>query len=301
MENGDFKAGFVAIVGRPNVGKSTLMNALLKQKITIVTPKPQTTRRRVLGILTGDGYQMIFLDTPGLVEPRYLLQEAMMHIADNAIADADIILLMAEANTARLSGGGDSKVLQERLQNVGKPLVLALNKSDLVENKNEILPIIEFYRKSYPVNDIVPISALSHEGIDELLKCLVQTLPVNPPFYPSDMITDHPERFFVGELIRERIFSEYSQEVPYSCEVAITEFKERSRGKDFISAEIYVERDSQRGILIGKGGEKLKHIGESARKEIEMFLGRPVYIELRVKVREKWRDSKDWLKRFGYE
>jgi len=300
IEDKNFKAGYVAIVGEPNVGKSTLMNALLNQKISIVTSKPQTTRRKVLGILTGENYQIIFLDTPGLLKPRYLLQEMMMHIAGEAIEDSDVVLLMIEAN-APIDEHFLDDIQFEKLKTAAKPVILALNKSDLVENKNEILPVIEFYHKIFPFPEIVPISALKQEGLDELLKCLVQYLPSNPPFYPSDMISDHPERFFVGEIIREKIFERYRQEIPYSTEVAILDFKERERGKDFISAEIYVERESQKGILIGKGGLKLKEIGELARKEIEEFLGRRVFLELHVKVRERWRDSEAWLRRFGYK
>ncbi len=301
MENKDFKAGYVAIVGAPNVGKSTLMNALLNQKISIVTSKPQTTRRRVLGILTGENCQIIFLDTPGLVKPRYLLQEMMMRIADEAIADADVVLLMIEANASRKNERAGDPVGFEKLRFAAKPVILALNKSDLVENKNEILPIIEFYQKAYPFLEMVPISALKQDGLDDLLSCLIRNLPSNPPYYPSDMITDHPERFFVSEIIREKIFEWYRQEIPYSTEVAILDFKEREKGKDFISAEIYVERDTQRGILIGKDGSSLKKVGELARKDIEGFLGRLVYLELHVKVREKWRKSEAWLRRFGYD
>lgn len=301
MENKDFKAGYVAIVGAPNVGKSTLMNALLNQKISIVTSKPQTTRRRVLGILTSENCQIIFLDTPGLVKPRYLLQEMMMRIADEAIADADVVLLMIEANVSRKNERAGDPVGFEKLRSAAKPVILALNKSDLVENKNEILPTIEFYQKAYPFLEIVPISALKQDGLDDLLSCLIRNLPSNPPYYPSDMITDHPERFFVSEIIREKIFEWYRQEIPYSTEVAILDFKEREKGKDFISAEIYVERDTQRGILIGKDGSSLKKVGELARKDIEGFLGRLVYLELHVKVREKWRKSEAWLRRFGYD
>lgn len=301
MENKDFKAGYVAIVGAPNVGKSTLMNALLNQKISIVTSKPQTTRRRVLGILTSENCQIIFLDTPGLVKPRYLLQEMMMRIADEAIADADVVLLMIEANASRKNVHAGDPVRFEKLRSAAKPVILALNKSDLVENKNEILPTIEFYQKAYPFLEIVPISALRQDGLNDLLSCLIRNLPSNPPYYPSDMITDHPERFFVSEIIREKIFERYRQEIPYSTEVAILDFKEREKGKDFISAEIYVERDTQRGILIGKDGSSLKKVGELARKDIEGFLGRLVYLELHVKVREKWRKSEAWLRRFGYD
>ena len=294
-----FRAGYVAIIGEPNVGKSTLMNSLLEQKISIVTVKPQTTRRRVLGILNGKGYQAIFLDTPGILKPKYLLQEAMLETVFSAIDDADLIFLMIEAGHPDVDPGEKGELVLSSLKRTGKPLFLLINKIDLVQ-KPELLPIIDRYSKLSIFNEIIPISALNHENLDDLKATLVRYLPVGEPYFPLDAITDQPEKFFVAELIREKVFEKYRDEIPYSTEVEVVEFKEREGKKDFISAEITVERNSQKGILIGKGGVALKEIGELARKEIEEFLGRPVFLEIRVKVRQDWRRDERWLKRLGY-
>jgi GTP-binding protein Era len=294
-----FRAGYVAIVGEPNVGKSTLMNALLEQKISIVTAKPQTTRRRILGILNGDGYQAIFLDTPGILKPKYLLQRAMVESAYSAIDDADIIFFMIEARSSDAEQDEKRKLALSRVKQTNKPAFLLINKIDLVP-KADLLPIIERYSKLSAFKEIIPISALTHENLDDLKATLIRYLPVGEPYFPQDAITDQPERFFVAELIREKVFEKYRDEIPYSTEVEVVEFKEREGKKDFISAEISVERDSQKGILIGKAGAALKEVGELARKEIEEFLGRPVFLEMRVKVRQDWRRDERWLKRLGY-
>ncbi len=299
-EEKKFKSGYVAIVGEPNVGKSTLMNAFLQQKISIVTPKPQTTRRNILGILSGEDHQIIFLDTPGILKPKYLLHEVMVEFADMAIHDADIILLMIEANHPKIDHDSEHGLIFNRLKRLKKPVFLLINKIDRV-HKNMLLPIIEYYRKLLLFREIFPISALTLDGVAELKNSLIQSLSEHPPFYPSDIVSDHPERFFVGEIIREKIFQKYRDEIPYSTEVEILEFKEREKGKDFISAEISVERESQKGIIIGKGGKALKELGETARADVEQFLGLPVFLELYVKVREKWREREEWLKRFGYK
>ncbi len=292
-----FRAGYVAIIGAPNVGKSTLMNDFLQQKISIVTPKPQTTRNRILGIRSGENFQIIFLDTPGLLEPAYLLQESMMKSARSAIDDADIILFMVEATNVKPSLNGDRNIsLLETLQ---KPVYLVINKIDLVK-KASLLPAMDLYSKLYRFDEIFPVSALTLDGVRELKDFLIQALPQHPAFYPADMVSDQSERFFVAEIIREKIFEGFRQEIPYSATVEIVEFKEREGEKDFISAEIYVERSSQKSILIGRGGQALKEVGQLSRKDIEKFLNRPVYLELHVKVREGWRDNKSWLKRFGY-
>ncbi|MFN3134961.1 MAG: GTPase Era [Candidatus Kryptonium sp.] len=299
----DFKAGYVAIVGEPNVGKSTLLNTLLQHKISIVTPKPQTTRHKIIGIMTGENYQIVFLDTPGLIKPRYLLQEVMMEYAESALKDADIVLFMVDVKKVKTNDAIVKTLPFEILKKYveEKPIILVINKVDLI-NKLEVLPIIDFFSKVFPFKEIVPISALKGQNIDELKKVLIQYLPTHPPFYPPDMITEHPERFFVAEIIREKIFQLCRQEIPYSTTVSIVEFKEaQNEGeRDYISAEIYVEKESQKGIIIGKDGQMLKKIGTLAREEIEWFLGRPVYLELYVKARKKWRDSKVWLKRLGY-
>lgn len=294
-----FRAGYVAIIGEPNVGKSTLMNNLLQQKISIVTPKPQTTRHKILGILSTEHSQIIFLDTPGLLNPAYLLQEAMMASAGSAIDDADLVVLMIDASHPKTTETKDEDLVMKILRGIQKPVYLVINKIDLV-NKANILPVIEFYSKQYSFKEIIPVSALRQDGTDRLKEWIVRILPEHPPYYPTDTVSDQTERFFVAEIIREKIFQKFREEVPYSTTVEITEFREREGEKDFISADVYVERDSQKGILIGRKGLALKEVGALARKDVEEFLGRPVFIELHVKVREGWRESKAWLRRLGY-
>jgi GTP-binding protein Era len=289
----------VAIIGEPNVGKSTLMNALLEQKISIVTAKPQTTRRRILGILNGNSYQAVFLDTPGILKPKYLLQKAMVDTAYSAIEDADLVFLMIEAGFPKGEQDEKRELVLSRVRRADKPSFLLINKIDLV-SKAELLPIIDRYSKLLLFKEIIPISALNHENLDDLKATLIRYLPVGEPYFPQDALTDQPERFFVAELIREKVFEKYRDEIPYSTEVEVVEFKEREGRKDFIGAEITVERNSQKGILIGKGGAALKEVGELARKEIEKLLGRSVFLEMRVKVRQDWRRDERWLKRLGY-
>jgi len=296
-----FRAGYVTIIGEPNVGKSTLMNALLHQKISIVTSKPQTTRHRILGILSTTGYQMIFLDTPGIIKPRYMLQEVMMQFASAAIQDADLLFFMIDASSP---GSSESGLLADeafkRLEGLRKPVYLVVNKVDLVE-KQSLLPVIDFYSKKFPFREIFPISALKQDGTGDLVASAVRVLPEHPPYYPLDIVSEQNQRFFVSEIIREKIFLKTLEEIPYSTTVDIIDFKEREAGKWFVSADIYVERDSQKGILIGKKGAMLKEIGLLARREIEKFLEHPVYLELHVKVRENWRGDKTWLARLGYK
>ena len=298
-ESQQFRAGYVAIIGDPNVGKSTLMNALIGQKISIVTNKPQTTRHKILGILSKENCQAIFLDTPGLLKPKYRLQTAMMDFAHSAIEDADLVLFMIEATDPKVGPEIGHDIAFNELQKLYKPVHLVINKVDLV-NKQDLLPMIAFYSNKYSFKEIFPISALRQEGTDDLLRHIVNDLPEHPPYYPPDILSEHSERFFVSEIIREKIFKKYREEIPYSTTVDIVEFKEQPSKKDLIQAEIYVERESQKGILIGKQGKALKEIGELARKDIEAFLGRPVFLQLYVKVREKWREKEEWLKRLGY-
>ncbi len=293
-----FKAGYVAIVGEPNVGKSTLMNALLEQKISIVTKKPQTTRQRVLGIATDDESQMMFLDTPGLLEPRYLLHEKMLMVASRALEDADVILVLTEPSRgAQLPGPIHELVIS---RHSAKPLILVINKADTVQRET-LLPLIESFAASKSFGDIVPISALRGENIDTLRSVLKQSLPLHPPFYPGDVLSEQPERFFAAELIREAIFEQFQEEIPYSTAVEIREFKEREAGKTYINADVIVERDSQKGIIIGKKGAALKRIGQTARIRIEAFIQRPVFLDLHVKVGERWRSKETWMKRLGFE
>ena len=298
-EQPGFKAGYVAIVGDTNVGKSTLMNGLVGQKISIVTNKPQTTRHKVLGILSREDHQIIFLDTPGLLQPKYLLHEAMMRFAQSAIEDADVVLFMIDVTDPKMGEEVEYNAAFRRLKDLKKPVFLVINKIDLV-TKEEVLLVIAFYSNKYPFKEIFPISALNLFGTTELVNFLVKELPEHPPYYPPDVVSEQPERFFVGEIIREKIFEKFKEEIPYSTTVDIIEFKEQAGKKDVIHAEIYVERESQKGILIGKKGLALKEVGTSARKDIEAFLGRPVFLELHVKVREKWREKEEWLRRLGY-
>ena len=294
------KAGYATILGLPNAGKSTLLNALLGQKISIITNKPQTTRKRILGILSDDNYQVIFLDTPGILKPAYLLQQKMMDAVVTSVTDADVILLILDV---ALDPTGEDTLkdafIYELLSKSKKPKILLLNKIDLStqEQVNELIVKVE---KTNYFKKIIPISSKQAYNVHSVVNEIVECLPEGPKFYPDDIVADENERFFVSEIIREKIFEFYKDEIPYSSEVVIADFKEREGRKDFIQAEIIVERDSQKGILIGKEGAALKRVGETARKSIEEFLGRPVYLDLRVKVREKWRSDEKMLKSFGY-
>ncbi len=295
-----FKSGYVAIIGEPNVGKSTLMNSLIGQKISAVTSKPQTTRHKILGILSTEQYQIVFHDTPGLLKPKYLLHEVMLRLAKAALNDADIILFMIDATNPQIDIDSIEAINLRWLNKIKKPVFLLINKIDLIKKQN-ILPIIAFYSERYPFKEIIPISALNLHKTEDLIKTLVKELPVHSPYYPLGIVSESNERFFVSEIIREKIFEKFRDEVPYSTTVDIVEFKERKKGNDYISAEIYVERNSQKGILIGKQGSALKEIGELARHDIEEFLQHPVYLDLYVKVRSKWRDDATQLKQFGYK
>lgn len=293
------KAGFVTILGAPNAGKSTLMNALLGEKLSITTSKPQTTRKRVLGILSEENYQIIFLDTPGILEPKYKLQEKMMEYVNLSLQDADIIVWLHDAQ-APLWEKDESAVGQvyRLAKKMEAPKIACVNKIDIDEQKT--IESIEFFEESKKFNKVLPISALANVNLNELKAFIVENLPEHPKYYPDDDLSDETERFFVSEIIREHIFELYEKEIPYSCEVAIEEFKEREGRKDFIYAMIYVERDTQAGIIIGKKGAMIKKLGEQSRAAIESFLGREVFLDLRVKVRSNWRSDEKYLKYFGY-
>lgn len=295
-DSASYRAGYVALVGEPNVGKSTLMNAILNQKISIISRKPQTTRQRVLGILSRADVQIVFLDTPGLLKPQYLLQQRMMQFAERALADADVVVLLSEVSNGAVL---PDIVRSEVLKIPQKPVIMALNKVDTIPRAH-VLPLIEQFAQEGIFKEIVPLSALKQENVEELIQTLVRYLPVHPPYYPPDIVSEHPERFFVAEFIREKIFEEFRDEVPYSTAVEIREFKERTEGRTYISADIIVERESQKGIVIGKDGSALKKIGQRSRKEIEDFLNRAVYLDLHVKARAKWRKNDQWLRKFGY-
>ena len=295
----DYKAGYVTIFGEPNVGKSTLMNAVLNTKLSITTPKPQTTRRKILGIYSDDEAQIIFLDTPGLIEPKYLLQEKMVEAIHNALDECDLILAVVDV-TEKVLKNFENKLIPVLLPFTGKKAIfLVINKIDLI-TKEEVLQIIDKMKDKFKFDEIIPLSALHQFNVQELTNTIKKYLPVHPPYFPTDILSQEPIRFFIAEIIREKIFETYRDEIPYSTEVVVVEYKERPKGKDYINAEIYVERESQKKILIGKDGTALKKIGEKARKDIENFIGKGVYLELYVKVRENWRDNPRWLRTFGY-
>ncbi len=296
----NFRCGYAAIIGEPNVGKSTLMNGLIGQKLSIVTPKPQTTRHKVLGILSSTDYQVVFLDTPGIIKPKYLMHEVMMAFASSALADADVVLFMIEATDPKVGADLTHEEAFSKLYGLQKPVFLVINKSDAV-NKGEILPVIDFYSKAFTFKEIFPISALKLDGTTDLLKAIVRDLPEHPPYYPLDIVSEQSQRFFVSEIIREKIFYLFKEEVPYSTTVDVTKFYERETGKWSIGADIYVERDSQKAIIVGKNGVMIKTIGTQARIDIEAFLQHPVYLELHVKVRKDWRGNEQWLARLGYK
>ncbi|MCB0833169.1 MAG: GTPase Era [Bacteroidetes bacterium] len=290
--------GYVAIIGRPNAGKSTLLNQLLEFKLSIVSPKPQTTRQKVLGILNEPDAQIIFLDTPGLIKPRYALQSAMMKIADGAIQSSDVIALIVDVTDKDHRAFVD-ELLKTNLKKTEAPILLLLNKVDRIA-KPELLPLLESYHKTGLFRELIPISALKNDGVDRVKRALIGLLPVSEPFYPDDILTEQPERFFVAEIIREKIFYQFAEEIPYSTDVVIEEFKERSAGKTYIRAVVLVERDSQKAILVGKKGEASKQLGQAARVAMEEFLDRPVFLEIWVKVREDWRSDTRALRDLGY-
>lgn len=294
------KTGYVAILGLPNSGKSTLLNALLGQKLSIITSKPQTTRKRILGILSEENYQIIFLDTPGILSPSYLLQEKMMEDVKTSLDDADLIVLIIDVKEDPLA---DNLLAQEFVKDSvlksKKHKLLILNKVDMI-TQDEVNKLIKHFEAQKLFEQIIPISATLNFNLTRVKDEIISILPDGPKLFPDEQVTDENERFFVSEIIREKILDLYRDEIPYSCEVLIIEFKEREEGKNFISAEVVVERDSQKAIIIGKGGTAIKKLGQIARESIEEFLQREVFLELRVKVRKKWRSDENLLKSFGY-
>jgi len=295
-----FKSGYVAILGLPNSGKSTLINALLGQKLNIVSDKPQTTRKKILGILTEKNYQIVLVDTPGLLKPNYLLQERMMEAVEISAKDADVIILIQDVKED-FSGEKllHQEFVNEVLTNIKTPKILLLNKLDL-SNQDAVFSLIEKQQKTNLFANVIPISAKHKFNLIDVINSIIELLPENPKFFPDEELTNESERFFVAEIIREKILEQYSEEVPYSCEVLIADFKERERGKDFIEAYVIVERESQKAIIIGKAGRAIKKLGETSRKTIEEFLQHEVFLELRVKVKPKWRKDEDMLNIFGY-
>lgn len=290
------KAGFVNIVGNPNVGKSTLMNSLVGERISIITSKAQTTRHRIMGIVNTDDMQIVYSDTPGVLVPNYKLQESMLNFSQSALVDADILLYVTDViETPTKNQSFLDKVAEETV-----PVLVVINKIDLLQGGQESLEkLVEEWKRLLPKAEVIPVSAQYKFNLDYLLKRIQELLPPSPPFFDKDALTDKPARFFVTEIIREKILLTYDKEIPYACEVAVEQFKEEE-GSIHIMAVIYVERDSQKGIIIGKGGSALKKVGMLARKDIEAFFDKKVYLELYVKVEKDWRSRENKLKGFGY-
>ncbi|MBE9465972.1 GTPase Era [Dyadobacter subterraneus] len=294
----DFRAGFVSIIGKPNVGKSTLMNVLVGEKMSIITSKAQTTRHRIMGILNGkhEGipFQLVYSDTPGVVKPAYKLHDSMMTFVKGSLEDADVVLFVTEVGEK----AADHEVIP-LLQRTNAPIILVLNKIDL-SNEEELKRKTEEWEKEIQPAAIIPISALLNANVQTLFDAIITRLPFHPPYFDEDELTDKPERFFASEIVREKIFLNYRQEIPYSSEVVISEFKERD-DMIVIRAEILVERKSQKGIIIGEKGAMLKKIGSEARKDMEDFFGKKVFLEQHVKVEPDWRSKENKLRQFGYE
>jgi len=289
-----FRAGFVSIIGKPNVGKSTLMNALLGEKISIITPKAQTTRHRILGIYNQPAYQIVFSDTPGIIEPKYKLQGSMMKFVNESLQDADLVMFVTDFNEKN-----EEPELIERLKVINAPLICIINKIDESDNDG-VMKKIDFWRNQVDFKEVVPISASNKFNIDLLLKSVLTYLPEGAPFYETDQVTDKSERFIASEILREKILLRYKEEIPYSVQVEIESFKDEEKLLR-ISAIIYVMRDSQKQIMIGKGGIAIKNMGIAARRDLEKFFGKQVFLQTFVKVKEGWRDNNNLLKEWGYD
>ncbi|TKI50105.1 GTPase Era [Lysinibacillus tabacifolii] len=296
--NTGYKSGFISIIGRPNVGKSTFLNRVIGQKIAIMSDKPQTTRNKVQGVLTTDDSQMIFIDTPGIHKPKHKLGDFMLKVSKNTLREVDVIMFMV--NAEQKLGKGDEFIL-EMLEGNPTPVFLVINKIDQV-HPDELMGIIYSYKERYDFAEIVPISALQGNNVENLLATLTKYLPEGPQYYPADQVTDHPERFIISELIREKVLHLTREEIPHSIAVVIDKIRrdEENEGKIRVAATIIVERDSQKGIVIGKRGALLKEVGIRARKDIEMLLGSKVYLELWVKVQKDWRNKSTHLRDFGF-
>lgn len=288
------KAGFVNILGNPNVGKSTIMNALVGEKLSIITSKVQTTRHRIMGIVNGEDFQIVYSDTPGILKPEYKLQEAMMGFVNSALHDADVILYVTDVKSVPLS----EKEYTERIKASGIPVIIAINKIDLT-NQDTLEKIVEKWHDAFPGSPVIPVSGLLKFNLETLLGAILDKLPEGEPYFPKDQLTDRYERFFASEIIREKILTNYKKEIPYSVEIEIESFKEEP-SINKIRAIIHVIRDSQKGIIIGHKGSMLKKVGTEARLDMEDFFGKKVFLELYVKVTKDWRDKPAILKRFGY-
>ena len=290
------KSGFVNIIGNPNVGKSTLMNALVGERLSIITSKAQTTRHRIMGIVNGEDFQIVYSDTPGILKPSYKLQESMMKFVRGALTDADVILYVTD--TVEQSESRSEEIL-DKIRHSGIPTIVVINKIDLT-TQQELEKLVEKWHGILPEARIIPASAKEGFNIGGIFDTIVGLLPEGEPFYPKDTLTDRTLRFFASEIIREKILLNYDKEIPYCCEIEIDTYKEEPT-IDRIAVTIYVARDSQKGIVIGRGGEKLKTVGRQSREDLERFLGKKVFLQLFVKVREDWRNDERSLRKFGYE
>jgi GTP-binding protein Era len=296
LADSNHKSGFVSIIGKPNVGKSTLMNALVGEKLSIITPKVQTTRHRIMGILSKPEYQIVFSDTPGIIQPKYKLHGNMMQFVNESLQDADVVLFITSADE-------DAKTdadLLAKLQLIKTPLIVIVNKIDLLTGDEALKNEVEAWNIILPEALIMPVSALTKFNIKELVEVILKHLPVAPPFYPEDQLTDKSERFIASEIIREKIMMRYKEEIPYAVQVVVTEFKEEPNIIR-IAAEIYVMRESQRQIMIGKGGIAIKSVGVASRRDMERFFGKQVFLQTYVRIKENWRDNDSLLKQFGYK
>jgi GTP-binding protein Era len=290
------KAGFVSIIGKPNVGKSTLMNALVGEKISIITPKVQTTRHRIMGILSKPEYQIVFSDTPGIIEPKYKLHGNMMQVVNESLQDADVVLFITAPDEHTKA---DSELV-EKLKLIRTPLIILLNKIDLYANNEAVIEEINTWQADFPAATVIPVSALNKFNTEAIIQTIVQYIPESPSFYPDDQLTDKSERFIASEIIREKIMMRYKEEIPYAVQVEITEFKNEENLLR-ISAEIYVMRESQRQILIGKNGVAIKNVGIAARRDLEQFFKKHIFLQTYVRVKENWRDNDSLLRQFGYK
>ncbi len=288
----EHKAGFVSIIGKPNVGKSTLMNQLVGERLSIITSKAQTTRHRIMGIISGDDFQVVYSDTPGILKPEYALHQQMMKFVSASLEDADIILFVTDLYEKY------DEALLKRLQNARQPVIFILNKTDLAKG-SQVEDKLNYWRQAFTPTATLTLSALTGEHVPELFALILEYLPAHPAYFPKDELTDKPEKFFVEEIIREKIFINYKQEVPYSTQVVVESFKEDDKIIR-IRAEIFVERRSQKGIIIGKGGAALKKVGIAARQDLEKFFQKQVHLETFVKIAEDWRKKERQLKNFGY-
>lgn len=289
------KAGFVNIIGKPNVGKSTLMNVLIGERLSIISSKAQTTRHRIMGLINGDDFQIVFSDTPGMMKPKYELQKSMMSFVNISLEDADVILFVTDL----YENDEEIEEIITKINQSGVPVLLVINKVDL-SKEGQLEEVTAYWTERIKTETIIPVSALESFNTERILQEILDRLPVHPPYYNKEELTDRPERFFASEIVREKIFNNYKKEIPYSTEVAIEDFYEEETIIR-VRAVIYVERDSQKGIIIGQGGKALKRVGIQAREEMEKFFGKKIFLETHVKVEDNWRKNKIKLKRFGYD